>query len=755
MPQPASTRPYVSHSALRWRLVLHRALVIGVVSAFVLVFFPTSMSRQSKEALHDRARTIATLLKTSVTESVLFGDKEATEDAVEATLAADDVLFAAVVDKDGETLAVGAVDTTLGDTIHLTQSEADTRTFRLVMPIEYEGWEVGRIYLGMSTENMRASIGQAWRYSAAVSTLLFLVGMVCAYLLGGLVSGPLKQISAETTIPLAENGPQHLSILPADLKVGLGTESTTLISDAQHAIAERSELERFYEQILDDLPVQIAVLDLGGRFLYANPAFTGSTERQRWIIGRTPDDYWRRTGVDVDADVNWEDAVSRCIDETNTVSFEQTMRGTDGGEHQLIRSLSPVLDGSGSVTRLIGYGLDITDRRNAEKALHDSKEQLRQVQRMEAVGRLAAGVAHDFNNLLTVISGHSNLLLLELEDEDPRRAYVESIVSAGDSAASLTQQLLAFSRKQVLQPKVVDLNTVVGQVSKMLRRLLGEDITVSTTLCPTIGRIMADPGQLEQVIMNLAVNARDAMSNGGRLAISTNQVVLDEAFVQQHTGSEPGDCVVLTIADTGVGMDEATRDRAFEPFFTTKERGKGTGLGLSTVYGIVKQSGGYITIESEKAKGTTFRIYFPRITSESADTSVSDESRHNTSGSETILLVEDAEGVRQIARRILNEAGYTVIEAEGGASAIRRCHEHEGEINLLLTDIVMPHMNGDEVAREIGRIAPQVKVLFMSGYTDDAIIERGVFESGIPLLEKPFSVHDLLHKVRVVLDEAA
>jgi nitrogen-specific signal transduction histidine kinase/ActR/RegA family two-component response regulator len=414
------------------------------------------------------------------------------------------------------------------------------------------------------------------------------------------------------------------------------------------------------------------------------------------------------------------------------------------------------LGSEGQVSSVIGYGLDVSQRRQAERALQESEEQFRQAQKMEAVGRLAAGVAHDFNNLLTVISGHSNLLLLDLEKNDPRRSSVEDIAAAGDSAAGLTQQLLAFSRRQVLQPKVVDPNTVVSQVSKMLRRLLGEDVDVVIVPRPDTGHVKADPGQMEQVIINMAVNARDAMPEGGRLTVSTGNVTLDERFTRQHTGLDPGEYVALTMKDTGVGMSEQTLVHVFEPFFTTKGSGKGTGLGLSTVYGIVKQSGGYITADSEVGTGTTFTIYLPRVDAAGETVKQADAmSAKRHAGSETILLVEDAEGVRAVARRILSEAGYTVLEADGGQAAIEQSTEHRGAIHLLLTDVVMPHMNGKEVAQHLGRSNPELKVLFMSGYTDDAIVHRGVLEPNIELLEKPFTVSGLLAKVREVLDRAA
>jgi two-component system cell cycle sensor histidine kinase/response regulator CckA len=395
---------------------------------------------------------------------------------------------------------------------------------------------------------------------------------------------------------------------------------------------------------------------------------------------------------------------------------------------------------------------DITDRKRAEDALRTSEEQLRQSQKMEAVGKLAGGVAHDFNNLLTAIICHSDLSLRRLRGDDPLCRNIEAIKKASERAASLTHQLLAFSRKQVLQSKVLDLNDVVVETNKLLRRLIGEDIDLLTVLEPSLGQIKADPGQIGQVLMNLLVNARDAMPQGGKLIIETSNVYIDEEYASRHVSVEPGSYVMLVVSDTGCGMDDATQKRIFEPFFTTKEVGKGTGLGLSTVYGIVRQSGGNIWVYSEVGRGTTFKIYLPRTDSAVENLEVKSGQDGAPTGTETVLLVEDEEMVRDMTHQILRMSGYQVLEAKHGREALAVCERHDGPIHLMLTDVVMPQINGRQLAERLVPLRPEMRVLYMSGYTDDAIVHHGVLDNGMAFIEKPFTPNALARKVRESLD---
>jgi PAS domain S-box-containing protein len=401
----------------------------------------------------------------------------------------------------------------------------------------------------------------------------------------------------------------------------------------------------------------------------------------------------------------------------------------------------------GNPLRAIGISLDITDRRKLE-------DQYQQAQKMEAVGRLAGGVAHDFNNLLMVITGYSDLLLQGLMIGDSRRDDLEQIRKAADAAASLTRQLLAFSRQQVIKPSLVVLEEVVEASTKMLQRLIGEDVDLVTRLNDTMATVLIDPGQLEQVIMNLAVNARDAMPTGGKLTIETSTVELTAQDARAFGNPTTGRFAMLAASDTGVGMDEQTRARIFEPFFTTKDQGKGTGLGLATVYGIVNQSGGFIWVYSEPGKGATFKIYLPLVENASATAQVSKGDEITPRGSETILLVEDSDGVRDIARRVLEQQGYHVIEAPSPTTALDTARDFKGVIDLLLTDVVMPGMSGRILAEKFAQDHPRAKLLFMSGYTDDAVVRHGVLSEKTPYLQKPFSPHALAQRVRDVLDAA-
>jgi signal transduction histidine kinase/ActR/RegA family two-component response regulator len=392
------------------------------------------------------------------------------------------------------------------------------------------------------------------------------------------------------------------------------------------------------------------------------------------------------------------------------------------------------------------------ETQRAYDELAATQEQLTQARKMEAVGRLAGGIAHDFNNLLTVMIGRTQLLLRQLPTGDPVRPAVELVEETADRAADLTRQLLAFSRKQILQPAVLNLNAAVASMGEMLHRVIGEDIALVTALDPTLGCVKADPSQIEQIVINLAVNARDAMPQGGRLTLETANVELDAAYARTHVGVQPGPHVMLAVSDTGVGMDQGTLGRIFEPFFTTKGPGKGTGMGLATVYGIVNQSGGHLWVYSEPGHGATFKIYLPRVDQAAEPASPRAASAPIAEGRETILLVEDEARVRQLACDILQASGYTVLEARHGHAALEVCQNHTGTIDLLLTDVVMPSMNGRELAERLAPLRPDMAVLYTSGYTDNAIVLHGVLDARTVFLQKPFTPDALARKVRQVLD---
>jgi two-component system cell cycle sensor histidine kinase/response regulator CckA len=409
---------------------------------------------------------------------------------------------------------------------------------------------------------------------------------------------------------------------------------------------------------------------------------------------------------------------------------------------------TPVLGRRGEVTYIIHRVEDVTE---VVRLQNLGNEQ--QSQKMEALGRLASGVAHDFNNLLGVIAGYGELLGKQLHDQPRLSKYCSDILKATERAAALTRQLLAFSRKQILQPQVLDLNAVVADVEKMLRRVIGEDILLVTLPAQNLGAVRADPGQIEQVLLNLAVNARDAMPRGGRLTIETATVDLDALYARSRPGVEPGPHVMLAVSDTGHGMKQEILDHIFEPFFTTKEAGKGTGLGLATVHGIVRQSGGHIWAYSEPEHGATFKVYLPRVGTVGAVAAPEKPERELPRGAETVLLVEDESVLREMVRECLEASGYTVLEARQAAHALEIAQAHSGPIHLLITDVVMPGMSGRKLAQSLAVSHPETTVLYMSGYTDDAVVLHGVLAEDMAFLQKPFTIRALAQKVRAILDE--
>jgi two-component system, cell cycle sensor histidine kinase and response regulator CckA len=526
--------------------------------------------------------------------------------------------------------------------------------------------------------------------------------------------------------------PRRFMRLPAAVR--------SAIDHARQRAAARAA-ERRYHELFDGAPVGLIRSLPDGRILAANAAaarITGFPGVAALLEVSVADLY---------ADVGDRARVIAALDRGETLQdLEVQGRRRDGVLIWVSVNVRPVRDAGGRTLHYEWSLADITERRQLES-------QLRQAQKMEAVGQLAGGVAHDFNNLLTVIGGRCYLMLGKLGPDDALRREVELVRGAAERAARLTHQLLAFSRKQVLEPRVLDLNETVTGIEPLLRRLIGEDIEISVTCGSELGRVKADAGQVEQVILNLSVNARDAMPQGGRLILETANVTLDERAARRAPDLAPGSYVVLSVTDSGHGMDAATRAQIFEPFFTTKEVGKGTGLGLATVYGIVKQSGGFIEVESEPGRGASFKVYLPRVEEAVAVPEPAKASGTRLRGSETVLLVEDDEFLRTFAREILTVQGYVVLEATSPRDALRIQAAHQGRINLLLTDVVMPEMNGRQLADHLKKARPDMAVLFMSGYTGAALSERGeAAEFTGQLLQKPFTPDGLSRRVREVLD---
>lgn len=512
-------------------------------------------------------------------------------------------------------------------------------------------------------------------------------------------------------------------------------------------IMERKRAEQTLARLaaaIEQSSEAIVITDTDWTIQYVNPAFekiTGYSCEE--AIGQRPRALLD-SGMHDDA---YYESLKRKLADGQVWSGQFINRRKDGTTYEEETVISPIRDASGRVINYVTAKHDVTQQRALEV-------QLRQSQKMEAIGLLAGGIAHDFNNLLVAIMGYSELVLSSVPPGDPMKADVEEILKASERAASLTRQLLAFSRRQVLQPQILDLNEVVMSVDKLLRRLIGENIRLVTIPASNLGLVNADPGQIEQVIINVAINARDAMASGGKLTIETSNAAFDETYASRHVALKPGPYVMLAISDTGHGMDSPTLARIFEPFFTTKSLGQGTGLGLATVYGIVKQTGGEILVSSELGKGTTFKICLPRIDNPQETEDSAASRARDSMGSETILVVEDEEVIRTLARRVLEKQGYRVLEACDGSEALALTEQHRGNIDLLVSDVVMPGLSGRELAEKLKSFRPALKTLFVSGYTDDAIVRHGVLEPGTAFLQKPFMPDSLVHKVREVLDDA-
>jgi two-component system cell cycle sensor histidine kinase/response regulator CckA len=484
----------------------------------------------------------------------------------------------------------------------------------------------------------------------------------------------------------------------------------------------------------------LIIMDRSGVMEYVNPAFEALTGYSRQeAIGQTLGILKSEQQTDELYQEMWDTVIS------GNVFRGIVMNRKKNGETLIIeKALAPLRDGRGQITHFISTGRDITERRKLES-------DLQQAQKMDAIGRLAGGVAHDFNNLLLVISAYAELMLDSLAGDDPLRRNVGEIMTASRRAADLTRQLLAFGRKQVQLLQVLDLNAVIGEITGMLPRLIGEDIELVFVPGQDLGKVKADPGQIEQVVMNLAANARDAMPGGGRLTIETATVGVDESYVQRHSIVPPGDYVLLTVTDSGQGIAAVHLAHIFEPFYTTKDAGKGTGLGLATVYGIVKQNGGFVWVYSEPGLGTTFKIYLPRVQSVSSEVRITRPAESSPRGCETLLLVEDEASVRQASRQFLTRSGYTVLEASDGEDGLRASREHGGPIHLMITDVVMPRMGGPQLAERLADERPDMKVLFVSGYAENTVLQHGKIDVTTRFLQKPFSSKALARKVREVL----
>jgi PAS domain S-box-containing protein len=564
-------------------------------------------------------------------------------------------------------------------------------------------------------------------------------GAITMYLLERFVISRVGQLSDDITqIGASGDLGRRLHVSGHDELANLGDTINGMLEDLERVQFERHQERARLAVMVEKMPAVLWTTDAGLKITSAMGAGLDALGlRELEPIGLPVLDFFFTQDSEAPPIVAHRKAL-----EGESVAYEVTWKDRRFESH-----VQPFLDGDGAIQGVIGVALDITERERLT-------DQLRQSQKMQAVGELAGGVAHDFNNLLMVVKGHSQLLLERMPEASPLRLSVEQVEKAADRAAALTRQLLAFSRKQVLQPRVMDLNDTVAGMIRMFSRVIGENIQMAFVPGGKLGRVKADPGQIEQVLLNLVVNARDAMPGGGRLTIETSNVELDRGYSATHTSFEPGLYVMLTVTDTGCGMDAQTQARMFEPFFTTKGPGKGTGLGLATVYGVVKQSGGYIYVYSEVGRGSTFKIYLPQVTAKLDVLSPDTDKRRSSRGTETILFVEDEQSVRELVRDFLVGAGYCVLEASDGVQGLKVAAAHPGPIHMLITDVVMPHLSGPQLAAKLSAERAGLKTLFISGYTDDTVFRHGVLEGGVAFLQKPFNLKALALKIREVLSGA-
>lgn len=669
-------------------------------------------------------------------------------------------------------------------------SEKSDNFYNFMVPVSgLNNKPLAAVVIGFPANLITHKTGQMVAYSVGVALLfLTLGGLSLVILLKLWVTNPLSQL-LQAIMDIRSDGTGSAQLLSVKTKDEFGVlgrafnemvlqlnesnakiknytqelefkvaESTTHLREANQKLQEDiqvrmqteialRESEEKYRGLIETTRTGYVIVDTKGRVLDANPEYvrlTGHTELAE-ILGRSVLEWTAAPDRDKNAA-----AIEQCLQYGLVRNLELYYAGIGG--RAIPVEINATFINASKGNQFISLVQDITERRQAEEALRKSEEQLRQAQKMEAVGKLAGGVAHDFNNILTAIRGQSELLLMDLPENDPRRHGVQEILNAADRATSLTRQLLAFSRKQIIQPVVFDLNYLIQNLDKMLRRLIPEDIQITFIPDPDLGGVFADPGQIEQIIVNLAVNARDAMPAGGKLLMETANVELEAEYCQQHAQVKPGRYIMLAMSDTGIGISSDTQSHIFEPFFTTKELGRGTGLGLSMVYGIVKQNRGHIWVYSEPGHGTTFKIYLPRTDAIREAVEPSPNSATSIKGSETILLVEDEDIVREITRKILQKEGYTVLSASSGPMALTIGVQYQEPVHLILSDVLMPGMSGPETVSQLKAGHPLTKVLYMSGHTENAIVHHGVLDQGVAFIQKPFRRETLLRKVRELLD---
>jgi PAS domain S-box-containing protein len=745
--------------------------VILLLIFTTLAFSIATVKIQNKTILNEiikRAETSSKSAAAVAAYSLISGDSLGLDHIVfKGKSSNNDVEYMAIVDKKMRILAHSDIKKR-GEVLRETEgvtlkkdgdgtvvreiSFSKNKIFEIYTPILFKGNSLGSVLVGVNQSVLLKAQNFAhgrifWLFASTL--LLAVMGVIGISIL---ITRSIHELASGVEELEQGRWGRSLRVYSKD-ELGKLTESFNKMS--RTIMEQQEEVSKYTRQLQtlsENAPFGMVMIDKDGTYKYINPKFRellgydlkDIPNGKTWFRKAYPDPNYRHHVIST-----W---INDLEDFKSGGKKPRTFAVTCKDGTEKIINFIPVQLETGE--NLMACE-DITELKRAEEEKAVLQEQLRQSQKVEAIGRLAGGIAHDFNNYLTVIKGYSELSRIELKEGDPLRGNIDEIQNAAERAASLTRQLLAFSRRQVMEIKVLDLNTVLRDLDKMLRRMIGEDIELITLLAEDLGRAKADVGQIEQVIMNLVVNAKDAMPSGGKLTIETANVELDESYVRSHVDVKQGHYVMFSVSDTGVGMSPEVRERIFEPFFTTKEKGKGTGLGLSTTYGIVKQSEGHIWVYSEPGKGTTFKIYLPRVNEPLEDIRKEVLKEELPRGSETILIVEDEEEVRKLAGEVLKRQGYRILETFNGDDALVVCEGRKGPIHLMLADIVMPGKSGSELAKLLKPLCPEIKILYMSGYTDNAIVRHGVLEKGVNYIQKPFTMEGLVRKVREVLDKDA
>ena len=764
--------------SLRMKMALLVTLTIGGIAGFINFYLPSRVQSRMFAQLETGAQNTARMASFSIAPALVFADRASGAEALRGVETLSQLSYVVVEDASGarfaavhpERMTSRSIDAVRGSSVDLRNP-----VYQISQPVLRDGVAVGTIHVGIALDSMRRDIDGMRRAIGWISLFVFLAGLAATLGITAFVTRPLVRMVETAEEIAAGDWGRRAPVMSRDEAGLLALSFNAMLDRLDEARREREDLNRTLERRVTDRTSQLeqevlerrrgeeALQKSNERFALAAAAVDGAlydweidADQLYWTDGLT-----RVFGYPLDAGSEvkrwWSDRIHpEDADRVTRQLREDVAAGRDFVAEYRFRAFDQrylavldrgrvLRDDSGRAVRMVGFVENVTPLKSLE-------EELRQGQKMEAIGRLAGGIAHDFNNLLTTILGYSHLLLGTLAEDRPERADVDEIRKAGERAASLTQQLLAFSRRQVIEPKVMNLNGVIANLETMLRRLIGEDVELQTSLDPLLAPIKADRSQIEQVVLNIAVNARDAMARGGRLVIRTTNSLLGESYCREHVGALPGRYATMVIEDSGCGMDDETQRRIFEPFFTTKAVDKGTGLGMATVYGIVKQNGGFVSVDSEIDRGTTISIYLPQAAgSEDEDSTVP---QTPAPGSETILLVEDEAGVRQLVNGVLRSKGYRVIVAGSAEEAIAKMAESDSGFDLLLTDVVMPGMSGRELADHVLRERPGTALIYMSGYTEDRVVLHGVRTSETEFLQKPFTPDLLLQRVRDVLDSA-